>query len=284
MTLADSAERARLAHARGALEIAFTLCPNQALETRPELIALALVNVREAVRSLRARETAAANAGAPELDGDVASELEAALAREPSADFAAGDRERRDLELLSAYGRRLLSERERPLVRARMARYRALLRRVAPTIVGAAAVAFFGLWFASPRVISRGKPWATSSSAAICDPEHAQCAGAHTHILFHTNLEAYPWFELDLGKPYTVTGLSVRNRSDCCAERAVPLVAETSLDRVGYRTLAHRFTEFERWEPRFDAVRARYVRLRVTRRSILHLDRVLVYGSERDGT
>jgi hypothetical protein len=280
VNLPDSAEGARLAHARGALEIAFTLCPNQALETRPELVALALVNVRAAIRSLRARETSAA----PEPDADTANEIEAALAREPGADFPASDRDRRDLELLAGYGRRLLRTSERPFVLARAARYRALLRRFGPGIAAATALACFGIWLASPRVISRGKPWATSSSAALCDPKHAQCGGAHTKILFHTNLENDPWFEIDLGKPYTVTGLSVRNRSDCCADRAVPLVAETSLDHVTYRILAHRFTEFERWEPRFDAVRARYVRVRVTRQSILHLDKVLVYGSERDGT
>lgn len=284
MNFPDSAERTRLAHARGALELAVTLCPNQALETRPELVALALVNVRAAIRSLQAREKTTTNATALGLDGATSGEIEAALRREPDADLTAGDRARRDLELLAGYARRLLTVSERPFLLARGARYRTLLRRVAPGFVLAAALLSFGLWLASPRVISRGKPWTTSSSAAVCDPQHAQCAGAHTKILFHTNLENDPWFELDLGKPYTVSGLSVRNRSDCCEERAVPLVAETSLDHATYRALAHRYTPFERWDPRFDAVRARYVRLRVTRQSILHLDKVFVYGSDRDGT
>ena len=69
----------------------------------------------------------------------------------------------------------------------------------------------------------------------------------------------------------------VLNRDDCCAERAIPLVVEVSLDRHGWHEVARRKDQFEDWTAKFSPVSARYVRLRVPRRSILHLKSVRIF-------
>jgi hypothetical protein len=57
----------------------------------------------------------------------------------------------------------------------------------------------------------------------------------------------------------------------------VPLVVEVSNDRKKYREVARRTEVFDTWTPKFAPQRMRYVRLRVARRSMLHLDRVEVH-------
>src|SRR5689334_11017378 len=42
-------------------------------------------------------------------------------------------------------------------------------------------------------------------------------------LLFHTRSEREPWVELDLGEARGVRSIDIQNRTDCCADRAVPL-------------------------------------------------------------
>ena len=35
----------------------------------------------------------------------------------------------------------------------------------------------------------------------------------------HTQLDKSPWWEVDLGKKYDITGVEITNRGDCCGER-----------------------------------------------------------------
>jgi hypothetical protein len=115
------------------------------------------------------------------------------------------------------------------------------------------------------------KPFRTSSSWAGCaaDPP---C----TSLLFHTDNENNPWVEFDLGAPRTFHRIEVTNRSDCCAERAVPLIAEVSPDRVHWMPLGSRDTDFSTWTIKFPAQTARYLRLRAPRVTTLHLKEVAV--------
>jgi len=119
--------------------------------------------------------------------------------------------------------------------------------------------------------ISLGKPWTVSSSYdLVCrSPEH-DCA-AKVSYFFHTQLESDPWFEIDLQKELTFSRVHAFNRRDCCAERAVPLVIEVSLDHTNWREVTRKTESFDAWKAKFASVRARYVRLRVARSSILHL-------------
>jgi hypothetical protein len=140
--------------------------------------------------------------------------------------------------------------------------------------VAAAAVLalFLGMraMLAGPN-LAKGKPFATSSSWAGC-PGDPGCMAQ----LFHTNPQDNPWIEFDLGKPTRVHRIDVENRDDCCQDRAVPLVAELSNDRVSWKEVARRDKDFATWVAKFPATSARYVRLRVPRSTTFHLHQVAI--------
>jgi hypothetical protein len=125
--------------------------------------------------------------------------------------------------------------------------------------------------------LAAGKPWRTSTKAMDCKPKEHDCGGAKTSILFHTLEERDPWFEIDLGSSRTFSVVEVINRSDCCPDRAIPLVVEARAnDSDRWQQLARRVEAFQEWQARFKPVKAHYVRVRVDRRSTLHLERVSV--------
>jgi hypothetical protein len=120
------------------------------------------------------------------------------------------------------------------------------------------------------------RPWRASSSMFECNPAANQCGGAATRIFFHTKEEPNPWLEIDLERVLPVGRIEVQNRSDSSAERAVPLIVELSTDGKSYRPVAERAQPFNSWMATFAPTDARYVRLRVPRTTILHLERVSV--------
>ena len=135
-------------------------------------------------------------------------------------------------------------------------------------VAGLTAAGGLGTLLFTPKDLAQGQPWHASSALP---------ALFSANIMFHTNEELNPWFEVDLGRPKSVRRLYVKNRADCCQERAVPLLAEVSTDRSSWRQVARRDASFALWEPTFPAVPARYVRLRVPRLTALHLEQVKVY-------
>jgi hypothetical protein len=147
--------------------------------------------------------------------------------------------------------------------------------RVGAVMLGAAVLCLFGLHARlGPNLV---QSWKTSSTKATCDPVHALCDGAVTTILFHTEEEESPWVELDLGvdrKPFS--RIDVQNRIDCCQDRAVPLIAEVSDDETKWTEVAWRDEPFVNWTARFPPMRTRYVRLRVPRKTFLHLESIAV--------
>jgi hypothetical protein len=118
--------------------------------------------------------------------------------------------------------------------------------------------------------LAKGRPWTINSSLHATLPPN---------LLFHTALphEMNPWFEIDLGRATRIRSLYVRNRTDCCQERTTPLVAEVSIDRSGWTTVAQREGFFITWTPSFPPTTARYVRLRIPRVSALHLEEVRIF-------
>jgi hypothetical protein len=129
-----------------------------------------------------------------------------------------------------------------------------------------------------PKVnLAAGKPWKASSAMFECHPAQTECGGAKTRILFHTRDELNPWFEYDFGARMEFSSLLVENRQDAEGERAVPLIAEVGDDGEHFREVARRDSDFSTWKPSFPKVAARFVRLRVPRRSMLHLENVEVY-------
>jgi hypothetical protein len=82
-------------------------------------------------------------------------------------------------------------------------------------------------------------------------------------LLFHTNQENNPWVQFDLRAPKSIHVIQIRNRPDCCQDRNVPTIAETSLDGIHWKQVARNDKEFTSWTAKFPATVARYVKLRV---------------------
>jgi hypothetical protein len=125
--------------------------------------------------------------------------------------------------------------------------------------------------------IAAGKPWKASSSWADCQPSIRSCGGMRTAVFFHTKEDQNPWVEFDLGKPTRMSEVYVKNRQDGAADRAIPLVVELSNDSKKWRQVARRDATFSDWTAEFAPQEARYVRLRVDRRSYLHLEAVEIH-------
>ena len=122
--------------------------------------------------------------------------------------------------------------------------------------------------------LAEGKPFRTSSTWSGwpgCVANNG-CNG----LLLHTETENNPWVEIDLGAPTSVHRIEVLNRGDCCADRATPLVVEVSTDRAGWTQVARSDHDFGSWKTNFPRHTARYVRLRVLKRSVLHLQAITV--------
>lgn len=151
--------------------------------------------------------------------------------------------------------------------------------------VGLVALVVGGVLFAANNALQRAlqgpdlaanKSWRASSKQFDCHPKDMECGGARSAMFFHTTEEEKPWVEIDLGSGQKISRVEVVNREDCCLERAVPLIVEVSNDRNTFQEVARRTETFREWETTFAPVTARYVRVRVDRRSILHLVRVTV--------
>jgi len=125
--------------------------------------------------------------------------------------------------------------------------------------------------------LAYGKQWTTSSKMYECNPEAGECGGVPTMIFFHTKDEVNPWVQYDLGAPTQFSSMTIKNRQDAFRERAAPLVVEVSDDGKSYREVARQNDEFSVWKPSFPKQTARYVRLRVARKSMLHLESVQIH-------
>jgi hypothetical protein len=152
--------------------------------------------------------------------------------------------------------------------------------RIGPVLLGL----FVALAFASNAALrgrqgpdlALGKPWRASSSAETCRPALGQCAGAYTKIFFVTNEEDSPWVEVDLLSSQQISRVEVANRRDFGADRAFPLLVELSVEGQKYFRVGDRTEPFTEWETTFTPQQARYVRLRVTKRTTFHLERISV--------
>lgn len=118
--------------------------------------------------------------------------------------------------------------------------------------------------------LAAGKPWRASSANTSVPP------APRGEYLFHTLDEESPWFEVDLGEAVLISVVDVVNRKDCCPERAAPVAIEVSGDRLRWKEVSRRMESYSRWQAKFAPTTARYVRVRVLRRSILHLAAVAV--------
>jgi hypothetical protein len=147
-------------------------------------------------------------------------------------------------------------------------------RRIRTTllVLGAAAIvgAVSGLVWALPdghRFRASSGAWGYPATGTVGD--HGDRG-----LFFHTAEEESPWVEIDLGELRAIDRVMVENRDDLAADRAVPLVVELGDPERHYHEVARRVDVFDRWTATFPKQQARYVRLLVPRKTILHLKNV----------
>lgn len=139
-----------------------------------------------------------------------------------------------------------------------------------------ASVLGVSLWLRGPN-LALHRP--TSASSAYRDQVATSGVvdGIKTVHGFHTDEEDKPWLRIDLGSTTKVGSVVVYNRSDCCEDRAAPLVVEVSTDGENWTQVARREKTFSIWRARFSAVDARWVRLTAQKKTWLHFNEVEVY-------
>jgi hypothetical protein len=123
-----------------------------------------------------------------------------------------------------------------------------------------------------------GKPWHSSSSYPGFPGSGVKVARPQEVAFFSTNDEVNPWWSIDLQAPQLLGSVTVVNRTDCCPDRAVPVVIEVSPDGQTWREVSRRTETFRTWSPSFKPTKARYLRLRALRRTLLHFKDVRIHA------
>lgn len=257
----------------------WTLAAEEAIRTRaggPELDA-----EPPTLRVLWTRADASLLANAAGGEGAVHA-LEATLKLESFAEFGelAREEQARQARDLTVFARVLATNVEAPRVRLDRLYFRRIFR-TGGLFVLFAVVLVLALtaraWQDRERDFARGRPYHTSSQypGVGCKSPDQDCPES-PFFFFHTMEEDRPWIEIDLGGKKHFSAVRIVNREDCCGERAVPLVVEVSNDHKNWREIARRDDTFNTWTKDFPPVSARYVRVSLTKKGILHLRRVAV--------
>lgn len=101
---------------------------------------------------------------------------------------------------------------------------------------------------------------------------------------FHTGGEQNPWVTIDLGREASLAGILIRNRTDCCQERAENLRVQISHDGRQWREIWKARSSEPGWEIplRGQDIKARYLRLdtQPATPTPFHLHHVEVWGTE----
>jgi hypothetical protein len=223
------------------------------------------------------RELLLRTAGAPE----VLSELESMVIAGSFSSFAELplNRQASGAARLRAFASRLVEACDAPKDRLDRLWYERLLR-LAMLFGTALVLVILALFVASQRErrsdLAAGKPWRASSQGYTACLSPQQSCERSSGYFFHTSEEDEPWLEIDLGASQNFSAVRVKNRTDCCRDRATPLIVEVSEDHERWKTVATRPSPFTSWRADFEPERARWVRLRAARRTILHLSEVRV--------
>jgi hypothetical protein len=127
-------------------------------------------------------------------------------------------------------------------------------------------------------------PWRASSllggSEGGCASPKQECA--EVRYFFHTHDESSPWIEFDLGSELAVQRVRVANRNDCpeCPKRAVPLILEVSRDQKDWTQVSRTTDSFDDWNVDAKGTRARWVRLRSSKKTFLHFRQVRIQADK----
>jgi hypothetical protein len=134
-----------------------------------------------------------------------------------------------------------------------------------------ASVGTVPLWY---RPAARNFRWHTSSALSGFKDSGTLGELQAYDLQFHTNEEPAPWVVIDMQATRTIDRVVLKNRTECCRERGVPLVIEVALDEGHFETVAERTEVFDVWTAHFTARPARYVRVRSRATTVLHLRRI----------
>lgn len=121
-------------------------------------------------------------------------------------------------------------------------------------------------------------PWRTSTANGERGCQSPRQGCEQDHFFFHTKLEKEPWIEFDISRLETISEVTILNRTDCqdCSIRAVPLLVEVSENGTEWLTVARRETDFVSWSTAFPRTNAKFLRLRVLKRTPFHLKQVRI--------
>lgn len=109
---------------------------------------------------------------------------------------------------------------------------------------------------------------------------------------FHTKEEAHPNIIIDVGSKKKLTGIVIKNREDCCQERASRLKLWTSLDKKNWELVWEAKNSQEGWEVPLstehmgastEGKETRYLKLGIdgSGKNVLHLKKVELYESNK---
>lgn len=171
-------------------------------------------------------------------------------------------------------------------------KYEDLSKKLANSALLAEAVSYSLSMVSSEKNIAKGKLASQSSLSAYSTLEGAGGAvnGVKTGKFgFHTDTEDNPWWSVDLGDYYDLDGILVYNRLDNCQNRIRTLRILISVDQKNWSVV---YSHNQR--PPFGGIRplngappllvqpsrlqARFVKLELQERSVLHLDQVEIFG------
>lgn len=198
---------------------------------------------------------------------------ELSLSSDPIADKS-------NLALLRDLASRLLQpleEATRTSDRVRIRRFLRIGTALALAIaLATASLVGFQLWLRGNNLALNRQ---TSASSAYGNQKSTSGVvdGIKTVHGFHTDEEQNPWLLIDLGSSTKVGSVVVYNRTDCCEDRAAPLVIEASADGHRWKEVARRDKKFSRWKASFPTTEARFVRLTIQKKTWFHLNEVEIY-------
>ena len=179
-----------------------------------------------------------------------------------------------------SFVRAVVQEVDQPSAALRRYKSQRSARYVTATLVFLVGMVVGGVFFrrtVDGAEIATGKPFVASSVS----PSFGLVGRTNEPVLFdlffHTLEEDHPWIKIDLERVESVGRFTINNRRDCCAERAIPLVVEVSLDAEAWTQVARRDEAFSDWTATINPIKARHIRISVPRRTPLHLTRVLVW-------
>lgn len=188
-----------------------------------------------------------------------------------------------ELRALREVAVRLVGPLEADMTRlARLRIMRALRWAASLAAIAAIVVGVLLAWRAHKRGpnLALHKPTTASSLFSGYDTSAGAVDGNTSDLGVHTTQQDKPWIVIDLGDTKQIRQVVVYNRADCCKDRAIPLLVETSVDGRDYREVARQEAEFSKWKAVFPPTEARYVRVKVGKKSFLHLNEIEVYPGE----